>query len=339
MHPNIPTVISVNNYTTDIHMKKIYAFLIAATSLAMSTTISAQDLVPVKDTTSNWAKYWKYNLDAGINVNQAAFSDSWKGGGVNSVSASAYLFGDLTYKKNKITWYNGLKTMYGVVLTFNRNSNNKQIGNIRKSQDYIDAISKADYQFAKMWRVFGQVNFLTQFDNGYNYTGPDSNGRDIKTKISGPMAPGYLTESVGIEFKPVNWFYVNVGLLSMRQTFMTDTTLYHQVPANYGVVVGKRFKNQFGFSIEAALDKDLRKNINLKFKYRAFKDYTDYATLGGQMVHRMELLFSAKITKYIVTSLSAVALYDATQDKRVQWSQGLSLGIAYKIYGNKFEKR
>jgi len=56
------------------------------------------------------------------------------------------------------------------------------------------------------------------------------------------------------------------------------------------------------------------------------------------MVHRMDLIFSAKITKYIVTSLTATALYDATQDKRVQWSQGLALGIAYKIYGNKFTK-
>lgn len=299
----------------------------------------AQDLVPVKDSTSNWAKYWKYNLDAGINVNQAAFSDSWKGGGVNSVAAGAYLFGDLLYQKNKITWQNNLKMQYGVVLTFNRNANNKQIGNLRKAQDRIDFLSKVDYKFAKMWRLFGQVNFLSQFDAGYDFTGVDDGGRDIKTKVSGPLSPGYLTESMGIEFKPVSWFYVNVGLLSLRQTFVLDTTLYHNVPANYGVGLGKRFNNQFGFSIEAALDKDLHKNINLKFKYRGFKDYTDYQTLSGEMVHRMDLIFSAKITKYIVTSLTVTSLYDATQDKRVQWSQGLALGIAYKIYGNKFEKK
>jgi Protein of unknown function (DUF3078) len=322
-------------------MKKICTrlMLISITLIGISSKGLAQDLVPVKDTTSNWAKYWKYNFDAGINVNQAAFSDSWKGGGVNSISASAYIFGDLTYNKNKVTVFNSIKAMYGTVLTFNRNANNKQVGNLRKSQDYLDVLSKADYQFAKMWRVFGQVNFLTQFDKGYDYTGVDAGGRDIKNKISGPMAPGYLTESVGIEFKPAKWFYINVGLLSMRQTFVLDTTLYVAVPSNYGVTIGDKFKNQFGFSIEAALDKDLHKNINLKFKYRAFKDYTDYGTLSGEMVHRMEVLFSAKITKYIVTSLSAVALYDATQDKRVQWSQGLNLGVAYKIYGNKFQKR
>lgn len=298
----------------------------------------AQDLVPVKDTTSAWYQHWKYTLDAGINANQAAFSDSWKGGGVNSVAASAYLFGSLDYNKNKISWSNSLKTQYGVVLTFNRNMNNKQVGNMRKSMDYIDFTSKFDYKFAKMWRAFGQVNFLSQFDKGYDYRGVDSNGRDIRAKVSNGLAPGYLTESIGIEFKPVTWFYINVGLLSLRQTFVSDTTLYHEVPANYGVPIGKRFRNQVGFSIETALDKDVHKNVNIKFKYRAFKDYTDYASLSGQMVHRIDFVLSAKITKYIVTSLTAVALYDATQDKRVQWSQGLALGIAYKIYGNRFKK-
>lgn len=318
-------------------MKTTKLFIAAATAIVANGTLLAQDLVPVKDTTSNWAKYWKYNLDAGINVNQAAFSDSWKGGGVNSVAVGAYLFGDLSYQKNKITWVNTLKLQYGSVLTFNRNANNKQVGNIRKSQDIIDFTSKVDYKFAKMWRLFGQVNFLSQFDGGYEYTGVDGSGRDIRRRVSGPLAPGYLFESVGIEFKPVTWFYVNVGLLSLRQTFVLDTALYNTVPANYGVTIGRKVNNQFGFSIEAALDKDLHKNINLKYKYRGFKDYTDYGTLSGEMVHRMDLILSAKITKYIVTSLTATALYDATQDKRVQWSQGLALGIAYKIYGNRLK--
>lgn len=320
-------------------MKRLFTRLLSVPALAVvfATGAQAQDLVPVKDTTSAWYRYWKYTLDAGLNVNQAAFSDSWKGGGVNSIAAGAYLFGSLDYSKNKISWSNSLKSQYGIVLTFNRNANNKQIGNLRKSLDYIDFTSKVDYKFAKMWRVFGQATFLTQFDKGYEYRGVDSSGRDIKAKVSNGLAPGYLTESVGIEFKPVSWFYVNVGLLALRQTFVTDTSLYHEVPANYGVPIGKRVNNQFGFSIEAALDKDVHKNVNIKFKYRAFKDYTDYNSLSGQMVHRIDFLLSAKITKYIVTSLSAVALYDATQDKRVQWSQGLSLGIAYKIYGNQFK--
>lgn len=307
--------------------------------VAFAGSVHAQDLVPVKDTTSAWFQYWKYTLDAGINVNQAAFSDSWKGGGVNSVAAGAYLFGSLDYSKNKISWSNKLNTQYGVLLTFNRNQNNKQIGNIRKSLDIIDFTSKVDYRFAKMWRVFGQVSFLSQYASGYKYIGVDSNGRDIRVRETGGLAPGYLREDLGIEFKPVPWFYVNVGLISLRQTFVTDTSLYHFTPdsANFGVPIGKRFNNQIGFSIEAALDKDLHKNVNLKFKYRAFKDYTDYTSLSGEMVHRIDFILSAKITKYIVTSLSAVAMYDATQDKRVQWSQGLALGIAYKIYGNRFK--
>lgn len=315
---------------------------VAASAIVMTIPVYGQDFKAPKDSTSNWAKHWKYTLDAGINVNQAAFSESWKGGGVNNVAFGAYLFGSLDYNKDKWTWNNTLKTQYGQILTFNRNANNKQVGNLRKAQDYFDLVSKADYKISKMWRAFGQVNFLTQFDKGYDYRGVDPGGKDIRARLSNFMAPGYLTESVGIEFKPVDWFYVNVGLIALRQTFVIDTTLYNEVPANYGVEIGKRVNNQIGFSLETAIDKNVHKNVNLKFKYRAFKDYTDpnrllgngQENLSGQMVHRIDALISAKITKYIVTSLGAIVLYDATQDKRVQWSQGLALGIAYKIYGN-----
>ena len=318
----------------------IFYFFASAVCLSFTSRSFAQDYKAPKDTTTAWAKYWKYNLNTGINLNQAAFSESWKGGGVNNVAFGAYFFGDLNYNKNKVSWENSLKMQYGQVLTFNRNSNNKQVGNLRKSQDFIDFVSKGEYKFAKMWRVFGQVNFLSQFDKGYDYRGVDANGKDIRFRLSNFMAPGYTTESFGIEFKPVSWFYVNVGLLSLRQTFVVDTTLYHEVPANYGVEVGKRFNNQIGFSVETALDKNVHKNVNLKFKYRGFKDYTDpKKTLSGEMIHRIDALVSAKITKYIITSLGAIIMYDATQDKRVQWSQSLALGVSYKIYGNKEAKK
>lgn len=311
-----------------------------AAALTISVGAFAQDFVAPKDTLSGWAKNWKYTFNTGINVNQAAFSDSWKGGGVNSIAFGAYLVGGLEFKKNNWTWLNSLNLQYGQVLTFNRNSNNKQVGNLRKSQDIIDFSSKADYKFAKMWRAFGQVNFLSQFDRGYEFRGVDANGRDIRVPVSNFMAPGYTTESFGIEFKPVDWFYVNLGLLSLRQTYVMDTTLYQQVPANYGVEIGRRFNNQIGFSIETGLDKNVHKNVNLKFKYRGFKDYTDpKLSLSGEMIHRIDAMVSAKITKYIVTSLGVIVLYDATQDKRVQWSQTLALGIAYKIYGNKEVKK
>jgi len=39
-------------------------------------------------------------ITGGLNINQASFSDNWKGGGVNSVAFSVYLNGRADYAKD-----------------------------------------------------------------------------------------------------------------------------------------------------------------------------------------------------------------------------------------------
>ncbi len=47
--------------------------------------------------------HWKKTFEGGINVNQAAFSSNWKGGGVNSFGFNGRMNYKAEYKKDKNT--------------------------------------------------------------------------------------------------------------------------------------------------------------------------------------------------------------------------------------------
>ena len=48
--------------------------------------------------------YWKTKTAIGININQAAFSDNWKGGGVNSLAVGGLLNYKAEYNKNSYSY-------------------------------------------------------------------------------------------------------------------------------------------------------------------------------------------------------------------------------------------
>jgi hypothetical protein len=78
---------------------------------------------------------WRNSVNFGFNFNQAAFSDNWTGGGVNSIAFSSLLNAQANYKKGKWSWNNELDMLYGVI--------NNQGQDFRKSQDRIFLDSKA----------------------------------------------------------------------------------------------------------------------------------------------------------------------------------------------------
>ena len=48
---------------------------------------------------------------------------------------------------------------------------------------------------------------------------------------------------------------------------------------------------------------------------------------------------TAKVGKYVNVALNGIALYDYDQDREVQYSQGLTIGIAYAFQNFQEEKK
>ncbi|MCZ4243261.1 DUF3078 domain-containing protein [Pedobacter punctiformis] len=262
--------------------------------------------------------YWKTKTAIGININQAAFSDNWKGGGVNSFAVGGLLNYKAEYNKNSYSYVSEVILQYGKV------KNKAQLQ--KKTTDRIYWDNKASFQLSKNWFFFGSINFESQFDNGYSYS--TVNGAETATLISKFMGPGYLTESVGFEYKPNKYFSTRIGTGTARQTFVLDKNLAGGNPAkNFGVPIGKTFRNELAFQIVAAFDKDIFTNTNLKARYAMFVPYEDIAVKNVD--HRLDVALTAKINRFMNTSLTGVVLYDRDTDTKVQASQTLALGFTF----------
>ncbi len=298
-------------------MKKIISLTIYL--LCFNSIIFAQETKP-----SETVKQWKSKFQSGININQASFSDNWKSGGVNSVSWNALLNYNLNFNNEYFEWTNDFQSNYG-------NVKNKDQG-MRKNSDRIFFDSKLSYKISKSWRLFGSANFMSQFDNGFDYSKKSVlDGSDSSIKISGFFAPAYLTEAVGFEYKPIDWFSAQIGVGALRQTFVTDQSLYDisGKTSLYGVDKGQNIRNQFVFQFVAEFNKEVMKNITVKARYAGIADYQKLNSQG--FVHRLDLNILAKVNKYINTSIGTVVLYDYDQDKNVQYSQLLSIGFLYTL--------
>lgn len=281
----------------------------------------AQDIAAlnsaVKDTT------WKSKTEFGANFNQGSFNTAWTGGGVNSISLGVFFNALREFKKGKHTWRNDLQAQYGIV--------KNQDVSARKSFDRLFFDSKYGYELAKNWSLVGNVNFQTQFGPGYNFE-TDAEGKEVRKKISDFLAPGYLTEAIGIQYSPVPYFYVTFSPGALRQTFVVDTDLYVNTPgdSNYGVPIGKKIRNEVALAqLIANFDKDIAKDINLKWRYQLFAASNKNRNTAFHTDHRLDANITAKIHKYFNVNLGVIMLYDDDQIAKVQWAQALSVGFLY----------
>ncbi|MES2519056.1 MAG: DUF3078 domain-containing protein [Bacteroidota bacterium] len=287
------------------HISLFFAF-----ALLISTSVFAQEVV--KDTS-----YWKKSSQFGANFSNAGFSN-WTAGGQNATGFNVFFNTKGEYAKDKTTWTNDLQLQYGIL---------DNGSGIKKSIDRIFFDSKVGHKLSKTWSLVGGVNFQSQFTAGYKY-GVTSD-KDIK--ISNIFAPAFITEFVGLEWKPKPFFNVVFAPGAIRQTIVADDDvrprddLGKMLPA-YGVPVGSTLQNDFAImQIVATFDKDVAKNVNLKLRYQLFAN-------AGRIEHidnRLDAKLAAKINKYFSATFDLIVLYYDSQSTQIQQARNLGLGFLY----------
>lgn len=299
-------------------MKKSFISCLLATTLVftvISTSLFAQVIKP--DTTTNWKKAFK----AGLNINQASFSDNWKAGGVNSIGLNTFLNYKANYKKEKTSWDNEMDFSYGFV--------NNQGQGFRKTLDRIFLDTKFGTSLSSKWDMFLSANLLSQFTKGYKYE-KDAAGIEQSTLISDFAAPAFITVAYGFEYHPVDYFKVRLAPFAPRVTIVNDGQRF-VTPTNlspFGVDPSKTARYEWlAFQMLAEFNKDVAENINLKWRYIVF---ANYETLEAKKIdHRFDLNLTAKVNKFVNVNLGGILIYDYDQDTEVQLSQAFSLGVLY----------
>lgn len=296
-------------------------FFLTFTFLGICLATYAQTALNEAENVVSDTSYWVKEFSAGLNFNQGAFSSNWKSGGVNSISFGSILAGKANYAKERWTWDNQMELLYGIVKNEGEQS--------KKSNDRIFLDSKVGYKLTEKWGTYFSANFLSQFTKGYEY-GDD----DERTLISDFMAPGYLTTSLGFEYKPNDEFNLRIGPFSPRWTFVTNLDIADNVEDNYGVPIGDKVRTEWlAMQIFAEWDKDIAENFNIKARYQM---YANYETLDWKTIdHRLDVALTAKITELINVTFTSINLYDLDQDSGIQYSQGLAIGLLYKVSNKK----
>lgn len=305
----------------------LHSLVALITLLIIASTAHAQ-IIRI-DSLSNWKKAFR----AGLNLNQASFSGNWKAGGVNSIGFNALLNYKANYKKGKNSWDNEIDLLYGMI-------NNSGQG-YRKTVDRIFIDTRYGRQIdSSAWDFVVGVNLLTQFAKGYSYAKNDSTGEEVATLISDSFAPAFITAAIGFEYHPGEWFKVRISPVAPRVTLVrnVDRFVTADNPTPYGVSPGKVARFEWAAAqILAEFNKDIARNVNLKWRYLLFANYETFA--WKTIDHRLDLTLTAKVNQFINVSLGGILLYDYDQDPKAQWSQVFSLGMLYTIQNYEDKKK
>ncbi|MCU0446029.1 MAG: DUF3078 domain-containing protein [Microscillaceae bacterium] len=305
---------------TILQLSKITSFFVFLIfGLIHSTALAQSDSTKARSDTS----YWQKSFSGGLNFNQASFSN-WVGGGANSMALGIVVNARALYMKEKWSWDNTADLQLGYVY---------QAGVTRKAADQILLNSVAGYKIASKWDVFMSGNFSTFFAPGYLYGGKkDGTGGD--SLVSSFMAPAQLALAWGVAYKPNDWFSLRISPFAPRFTFLMNDEvrpiINGQRTKAYGVEADRNVRTEWlAFQLQAALNKDIAKNIKLNILYQM---YANYETLSfDQIDHRLNLSIAAKVNNYISTTFGVIMLYDKDFSDKLQLQQTLGIGFLYNV--------
>ena len=177
--------------------------------------------------------------------------------------------------------------------------------------------------------MFLSLNLLTQFAPGYKYAAASP---DRAPLISDFFAPAFLTAAYGFEYHPAPYFHLRLAPFAPRLTVVNRADRFVAALGDtpYGVRPGHSTRFEvLAAQILADLDQPLSPTVNLKARYLLFANYRDLTP--QQIDHRLDFGLTAKVGRYVNVAFTAIALYDADQASAVQYSQGLTLGVAYVV--------
>lgn len=296
-------------------------------------SVLAQDNSTTKtDSVSAWSHIGTFNFT----FSQVAFRN-WAAGGVNSVSGVTQLSYVLKYAKEKNSWENRWDLGYGLIKQGDER--------VFKSEDRLEFNSKYGRQLSDKWFLAVVLGFRTQFAPGF-----DPKQREVK--ISDFMAPGYLSPSMGFDYKPNKKFSLYLSPMAGRITFVLDDSLARQgafgvKKAKYntqGKIIEDAEKTlvQFGALAKIRYESDIMENVRLAF---VSEFLSDYLNKPENIIVNATLQLNMKVNKYLSTNFSVQTIYDdnitiVTKDDkgntitlgpRLQWKQVFGAGLLVKF--------
>lgn len=285
--------------------------------------------------------HWSKSLGLALGVTNTQLTN-WVAGGYNTITLDTSIDGRADYKHELVSWVNRLQLDYGFLYSEDKK------GLIQQNKDRIYLESKFGYKTGDKshWSYTASVDFRSQFAHGYKYNSPSEgqSWHDAATLKSGTMAPGYLNVALGIDWRPKDWFTVNIAPLTGGATFCTIPSLrktygMHLKGEGLDEEVGTNYKSSL-LQLGAQLKVDFKLAINNVFKYETqVVLFSDYLHNPLNLRINWDNRITWQIAKYFGIAFNTWLIYDPNvlivDDKHpdgapnIQFKEFLTFNLTY----------
>lgn len=305
-------------------MKKILLFSI----LFLGTTILfAQEEEEIEEKDKNG---WHKEGAIALMFSQAAFNNSWTGGGTSNYATNLKFNYDFNYRYNKLTVDNRVVADYG--LTKNKGEQYK-----RKTNDRIELNSIVGTKVTNTnWYYSFFINFKTQFTDGYDYKKVDD--ELTRTRKTDFFSPAYLQFGPGMLWKKSDNFKVNISPFAARITFVDkDFTRVENDPdliaefnkkKYFGVEANETTNFELGASVNAYAKFDILKNVSAE---NLLAVYSDYLEKPQNLNIDYTLNINMKINSYMSANITFQAIYEEAAVAAFQIRETVGIGFNYSL--------
>ncbi|MBN1819973.1 MAG: DUF3078 domain-containing protein, partial [Prolixibacteraceae bacterium] len=286
---------------------------------------------------------WSIGGDGTVGLTQTYLSN-WKKGGQSAVSMLIVLKGFANYSalNNKIKWENSMEIRNGWMKPGGKDENDERYES-QKNDDKFELISRFGVSAFKKWYYSAEIDFQTQFFNGYKY--PTSVNPE---PISAFMAPSKTLFKLGLDYKPNSNLSIFLSPITSKTVFVRDTLKINK--SNYNIAAGKRSLWIPGLNAEVKYKTDLTEDISYETKYKMFMNYT-------KPFERFDVdwenLVVMKVNDYINMRFMLHLIYDddilfPVYDKegnetgkkpKLQVKELITVGFSYKINKKVYKAR
>ncbi len=281
-------------------MKHISIFLLLfLTSITLAQTDSVE------------ASVWKHSLVSGLNLTQVAFTD-WAQGGENALAWTLLLDGKSTREGETVIWSNTYKFAFGQTRLGSQG--------LRKTEDKIDFESILTYKVGTLINPYAAATVKSQFAPGYMY---DNAGNE--TQVSQFFDPGYLTQSFGAGYQPINEIKTRFGV-ALREIITSDFIQYSDDPTTTDDI--EKIRVEGGLEFVTDISWQLEENLLFTSKIEFFSPLKSF----DETVLRSDNSITAKVSKYITANLNLQLLNDKKVSPRTQFKETIALGLSYTIF-------
>ena len=216
--------------------------------------------------------YFSFNVGQGGSRNWAAGSERF------TLQGAAYLNYQANRKWRKNIWENSIDLSYALT--------NSNTTGFRKTDDKIDYVSMFRHRITKKDNVVGigaWFNVRSQFHHGYDYT------ETPKRRISGLMAPGYITLGPGFDIRSNKSVSLFVSPIAPRLILFTNRPYSfnfqggvkpdgsQEIPLSwhYNVDPVRKVRFELGALISLKYKREIAKNITYSTRADFFSNYVD----------------------------------------------------------------